>query len=127
MGKEVCQSGMPFFLAQKAGRISVFRFGAWEGITSHGNGNSRKVRIYMNRKRLKRVAAMMMTVVLTVCAATPAGSFAFASGADAQSNTAEESVNKQSLFTQQVCAASSTNIGGLAVSEGRSMTASVLG
>lgn len=30
----------------------------------------------MNRKRLKRVAAMMMAVVLTVCAATPAGSFA---------------------------------------------------
>ncbi len=87
--------------------------------------NSRKVRIYMNRKRLKRMAAMMMAVVLTVCAATPAGSFAFASGVDAQSNTAEESVNKQSLFTRQVCAAGSTNIGGLAASAGRSMTATV--
>lgn len=43
----------------------------------------------MNRKRLKRMAAMMMAVVLTVCAATPAGSFAFALGADAQSNTEE--------------------------------------
>ena len=31
------------------------------------------------------MAAMMMAVVLTVCAATPTGSFAFASGADAQS------------------------------------------
>jgi len=49
----------------------------------------------MNRKRLKRVAAMMMAVVLTVCAATPAGSFAFASGADAQSNTAEEAVTEE--------------------------------
>lgn len=34
-------------------------------------------------------------------------------------------MNKQSLFTQQVCAASSTNIGGLAASAGRSMTATV--
>jgi len=42
MGKEVCQSGMPFFLAQKAGRISVFRFGAREGITSQGNGEKQE-------------------------------------------------------------------------------------
>ena len=34
---KVCQSGMPFFLAQKAGKVFVFRFDAWEGITSHGN------------------------------------------------------------------------------------------
>ena len=88
---------------------------------------SRKVRIYMNRKRLKRVAAMMMAVVLTVCAAMPAGSFAVALDVDAQSNTVEESVNKQSLFTQQVCAASSTNVGGLAASFGRSMTTSLIG
>lgn len=53
---------------------------------------SRKVRIYMNRKRLKRVAAMMMAVVLTVCAATPTGSFAFASDVDAQGSTAHETV-----------------------------------
>lgn len=46
----------------------------------------------MSRKRLKWVAAMMMVVVLTVCAATLAGSFAFASGADVQSNTAKETV-----------------------------------
>ena len=36
-----------------------------------------------------------------------------------------ESVNEQSSFTQQVWAASSTNIGGLAAPDGRSMTASV--
>ncbi len=58
--------------------------------------NSRKVRIYMSRKRLKRMAAMMMAVVLTVCAATSAGSFAFASGADAQSKAAEEAVTEES-------------------------------
>ena len=50
----------------------------------------------MNKKRLKRMAAMMMAVVLTVCAATPTGSFAFASGADAQSQAAEEVVTEES-------------------------------
>lgn len=50
----------------------------------------------MSRKRLKCMAAMMMAVVLTVCAATPAGSFAFASGADAQSQTVQEAVTEES-------------------------------
>ena len=50
----------------------------------------------MNKKRLKRMAAMMMAMVLTVCAATPAGSFAFASGVDVQSNTAEKTVTEES-------------------------------
>ncbi|MDE7282819.1 MAG: ABC transporter permease, partial [Lachnospiraceae bacterium] len=36
----------------------------------------------------------------------------------------DKSVNEQSSFTQQVCAASNTNIGGLAAPDGRSMTAS---
>lgn len=58
--------------------------------------NSRKVRIYMSRKRLKRMAAMMLAVVLTVCAAAPAGSFVFASGADTQSKAAEEAVTEES-------------------------------
>ena len=38
---------------------------------------------------------------------------------------AEGSVNEHRSFTRQVCAASSTNIGGSAASDGRSMTASV--
>ena len=50
----------------------------------------------MSRKRLKRMAAVMLAVVLTVCAAAPAGSFAFASGADAQSKAAEEDVTEES-------------------------------
>ena len=58
--------------------------------------NSRKVRLFMNKKRIKRIAAMMMAVVLTVCAATPTGSFAFASGADTQSQTVEEAVIEES-------------------------------
>lgn len=37
----------------------------------------------------------------------------------------EASVNEHRSFTRQVCAASSTNIGGLAAPEGRSMTANV--
>ena len=49
----------------------------------------------MKKKRLKRVAAMMMAVVLTVCAATPAGSFAFASSADAQSETVGKAVTEE--------------------------------
>ncbi|MDE6853131.1 MAG: prealbumin-like fold domain-containing protein, partial [Lachnospiraceae bacterium] len=50
----------------------------------------------MKRKRLKRIAAMMMAVVLTVCAATPAGSFAFASSADAQSEAVDNVVTEES-------------------------------
>lgn len=42
------------------------------------------------------MAAMMLAMVLTVCAAAPAGSFAFASGADAQSKAAEEAVTEES-------------------------------
>lgn len=38
----------------------------------------------------------------------------------------EESVDEQSLFTQQVCAVRSTNIGGLAVSDNHSMTARLM-
>ncbi len=49
----------------------------------------------MNRKRLKRMAAMIMAVVLTVCTAAPTGSFAFASGADAKGNTAERTVTEE--------------------------------
>lgn len=49
----------------------------------------------MKKKRLKRVAAMMMAVVLTVCAATPAGSFAFASSADAQSEAVGKAVTEE--------------------------------
>lgn len=40
---------------------------------------------------------------------------------------AEASVNEQSSFTRQVCAARSTNIGGLAASDGRSTAAGVEG
>lgn len=50
----------------------------------------------MNKKRFKRMAAMMMAVVLTVCAAAPTGSFAFASGADVQSQAEEETVTEES-------------------------------
>lgn len=49
----------------------------------------------MNRKKLKRMAAMMMAVVLTVCTVAPTGSFAFASGADIQSNAAGETVTEE--------------------------------
>ena len=96
MGKEVCQSGMPFFLAQKPGRYPFF--GLVHGREQHRMAmkNSRKVRLFMNKKRIKRIAAMMMAVVLTVCAATPTGSFAFASGADTQSQTVEEAVIEES-------------------------------
>ena len=50
----------------------------------------------MNKKRFKRIAAMMMAVVLTVCAATPAGSFAFASSADAEGTGVQEMVTEES-------------------------------
>lgn len=50
----------------------------------------------MSRKRFKRMAALMMAVVLTVCAAAPAGSYAFASGAGEQSEETVETVTEQS-------------------------------
>lgn len=50
----------------------------------------------MSRKRFKRMAALMMAVVLTVCAAAPAGSYAFTSGAGEQSEETVETVTEQS-------------------------------
>lgn len=50
----------------------------------------------MNRKRLKRVTAMLMAVVLTVSAAMPTGSFVFASSADMESTSGQETAAEES-------------------------------
>lgn len=50
----------------------------------------------MSRKRFKRMAAMMMAVVLTVCAVVSAGSYTFASSAGEQSEVTVETVTEQS-------------------------------
>lgn len=49
----------------------------------------------MNRKGLKRVAAMLMVAVLTVSAAIPTGSFAFASSADVEGVAAQEAATEE--------------------------------
>ncbi len=50
----------------------------------------------MSRKKFKKMAALMMAVVLTVCAAAPAGSYAFASGVGEQSEETVETDTEQS-------------------------------
>ncbi|MCM1159561.1 MAG: SpaA isopeptide-forming pilin-related protein [Clostridium sp.] len=50
----------------------------------------------MNRKRFKRVTALLMAVVLAASAAIPTGSFAFASGVDAESTDGQETIAEES-------------------------------